>query len=127
MRTWQEIYHNTHLWSRASEIWSLGAVVYTMMTGIPPPRYYEYAWHISRMADKGFSKGIRDIVANMLDHDKEKRPDALKLLSMAEEGWRHWRTSTKDGREYVDVRDEYMTQVYQGTQFGAGKLSMLQI
>ena len=84
----QEIYNKTALHTRASEIWSLGAVVYTMMTGIPPPRYYEYNWQISRMTDKGFSRPLREIVAAMLNPEVGKRPNSLRLIDRAEEGWR---------------------------------------
>lgn len=58
-----------------------------MMTGMPPPRYYNYNWQISRMNDKGFSKDLRDIVAKMLDPVIGKRPDALDLVGMIEAKW----------------------------------------
>jgi len=98
-----------------------------MMTGIPPPRYYEYDWQISRMADKGFSKGIRDFVARMLRDDMKERPDTLKLVEEVEDSFRYWRANTPEGMEYVDVRDDYMKRVYEGSQPGSGKLSLLQI
>jgi serine/threonine protein kinase len=100
-----EIYKNDSPWSRTSEIWSLGAVIYMMMTGMPPPRMYDYAWQISRMNDKGFSPWLRDTVAAMLDPKIRNRPDILEVVSKAEEGWRAWRANTKEGREYVDARD----------------------
>lgn len=85
-----EVYKNEQAWSRASEVWSLGAVVYTMMTGMPPPRYYEYNWQISRMSDKGFSRGLKQLVAGCLVHDVSERPDALRLVMEVEEGYREW-------------------------------------
>jgi serine/threonine protein kinase len=76
-----EIYeHNSH-WSCASEIWSLGAVLYMMMTGIPPPRFYDFGWQISRMNDKGFSSRLREIVGAMLDPKPSWRPNAWELVS----------------------------------------------
>lgn len=82
------------------------------MTGIPPPRYYEYNWQISRMNDKGFSQGLREIVASMLNHKMSKRPDTLTLVQMVEEEWRMWRAITREGQAYVDVRDEYLREEY---------------
>jgi len=98
-----------------------------MMTGIPPPRCYEYDWQISRMTDKGFSKGIRDVVARMLRDDMKERPDTLKLAEEVEDSFRYWRANTAEGMEYIDVRDDYMKRVYEGSQLGSGKLSLLQI
>lgn len=114
----KEIYKNIHPWSRPNEIWSLGAVVYTMMTGMPPPRYYNYTWQISRMNDKGFSKGIRDIVAKMLDPVIGKRLDALDLVGMVEVEWRSWRANTVEGRAYVDGGDEQIRRLYESGKGG---------
>lgn len=93
-----------------------------MMTGMPPPRYFEYNWQISRMNDKGFSEGLRDIVATMLDHNMNKRPDTLSLVQKVDEGWRLWRATTREGQNYVDIRDEYLGQIYEG---GRGRRSIL--
>lgn len=87
-----------------------------MMTGIPPPRYFEHNWQISRMNDKGFSEGLRDIVGNMLSHSMARRPDTLTLVSRVEEGWQAWRATTKEGQDYLDVRDEYLSQGYKGAR-----------
>jgi hypothetical protein len=76
-----------------------------MMTGIPPPRYYDYDWQVSRMNDKGFSKGLRDIVAKMLHPIIGKRPDALDLVGLVQYEWRAWRANTIEGRAYVDRGD----------------------
>jgi hypothetical protein len=76
-----------------------------MMTGIPPPRLYEYDWQISRMNDKGFSKYIRDIVGDMLHRHPADRPDTMALVNRVEDHWRAWRVNTREGREYVDVDD----------------------
>lgn len=83
----------THAWTRASEIWSLGATVYTMMTGIPPPppRSCDYDWQICRMNDRGFSKGIRDVVAEMLSLNPGDRMGAMELVERVEEGWEVWK------------------------------------
>ena len=107
-----EIYKNTWEWSPASEIWSLGAVVYMMMTGIPPPRVYDYAWQISRMTDKGFSPWLRNIVGEMLDPARGNRPDALRLVAWADRGWEAWRANTEEDKKYVDVRNRNSGDVF---------------
>lgn len=111
--TAKEIYNSTHSWSRPNEIWSLGAVVYTMMTGMPPPRGYAHNWQISRMNDKGFSKGLRYLVARMLDSSIGNRPDALRLVDEVEAGWRSWRANTAEGRAYVDGGDKAISRMYE--------------
>ncbi|KAH8601089.1 kinase-like domain-containing protein [Bisporella sp. PMI_857] len=111
-----EIWKNSHSWNRKTEIWALGAVVYTMMTGIPPPRLYDYDWQISRMNDKGYSQMIRDTVAEMLKPDSLDRPDALRLLDKAQEAYRAWRTGTVDGNLYVDIDDEYVKKQWEAGQ-----------
>ena len=77
-----------------------------MMTGMPPPRFYEYNWQISRMNDGGFSQGLREIVADMMSPTIGKRPDSLRLVDRVEDGWRAWRANTQEGREYVDVKGQ---------------------
>jgi predicted phosphohydrolase len=84
-----------------------------MMTGIPPPRSYDYRWQISRLNDKGFSQGIREIVARMLDPSMAMRPDALQLVDEVEKGWRVWRASTVEGQAYIDVRDKLVRREYE--------------
>jgi serine/threonine protein kinase len=111
--TVKEIYNAIHSWSRPNEIWSLGAVVYTMMTGMPPPRGYSHNWQISRMNDKGFSKGLRDLVARMLDPSIGNRPDALSLVDAVEGCWRSWRANTVEGRTYVDGGDKAVSRLYE--------------
>ncbi|KAG9239156.1 kinase-like domain-containing protein [Amylocarpus encephaloides] len=101
-----EIYNKTAPWIPATEIWSLGAVIYHMMTGMTPPRQYEHNWQISRMNDKGFSDFLRPIVGDMLKRNPEQRPGGVELLERIEEGWRAWRGNTKEGLEFVDKDDE---------------------
>jgi serine/threonine protein kinase len=109
----KEIYKNIHPWSRPNEIWSVGAVIYTMMTGMPPPRHYNYVWQISRMNDKGFTKGLRDIVAKMIHPVIGKRPDTLSLVGLVEIEWRSWRGNTAEGRAYIDGGDERLRRLYE--------------
>ncbi|KAG0646016.1 Serine threonine-kinase ATG1 [Hyphodiscus hymeniophilus] len=120
-----EIYKNTSPWCRASEIWSLGAVIYMMMTGIPPPRVYNYAWQISRMTDKAFSPWLRDIVATMLDPRIANRPDALDLVGRTENGWEAWRANTKEGAQYVDVGDRELEERFARSSRGTGALTSI--
>jgi predicted phosphohydrolase len=65
------------------------------------------------MNDKGFSQGIRDIVAQMLDPSMAMRPDALQLVDEVEKGWRVWRASTVEGQAYIDVRDKLVRREYE--------------
>lgn len=92
--------------TRASEIWSLGATVYTMMTGIPVPRHLDYTRNISRMNDKGFSESIREVVGAMLEEDSNDRPNAFQLIDKVDEGFERWRATVKEGMEYIDVEDK---------------------
>jgi serine/threonine protein kinase len=102
----QEIYRHTHAWTRASEVWALGATVYTMMTGMPPPRFYNYEWQISRMNDKGFSEALRDIVAEMLRPHPKDRMQTKDLVNQVDDAWEGWRATTEEGAHYVDVLDK---------------------
>jgi serine/threonine protein kinase len=102
----QEIYRDTHSWTRASEVWALGATVYTMMTGMPPPRFYNYEWQISRMNDKGFSEALRDIVAEMLRPHPKDRMQTKDLVNQVDDAWEGWRATTEEGAHYVDVLDK---------------------
>lgn len=106
--TEQEVYKDVSGPTRASEIWSLGAVIYTMMTGMPPPRCYDHSWQISRMNDKGFTEGIRGIVAQMLMLHPADRPNAFGLVDKVDDEWARWRATTREGREFVDVEDKKM-------------------
>jgi hypothetical protein len=76
-----------------------------MMTGIPPPRYYDYDWQISRMNDKGFSQGLRDIIALMLKPHPAHRPGTIELVNRADDAFAQWRATTEEGAYYVDVDD----------------------
>ncbi|KAL2075988.1 hypothetical protein VTL71DRAFT_931 [Oculimacula yallundae] len=100
-----EVYKNTHSHSRSSEIWQLGATIYTMMTGIPPPRLYEYGWQISRMNDGGYSQELREIVGDMIKMHPSDRPDAITLVNNVDDQWKKWRSSSKEGAYVVDVLD----------------------
>lgn len=94
-----------HGWTRAAEIWALGATLYAMMTGIPPPRFYDYAWQVSRLNDRGYSAVLRSIVARMLEPFPGRRPGALELVSCADDGFAMWRATTEEGAAFVDVED----------------------
>ncbi|TVY75914.1 Serine/threonine-protein kinase ATG1, partial [Lachnellula suecica] len=101
-----EVYKHTLSWNRASELWSLGAVIYTMMTDMPPPRIYSYDWQISRMNDKGYTQGLRNIIADLLQPNPADRPSSVDLISRIDDEWRKWRANTREGQEFVDVGDQ---------------------
>ncbi|PVH86502.1 hypothetical protein DL98DRAFT_510558 [Cadophora sp. DSE1049] len=100
-----EVYKNTHSHSRSSEIWQLGATIYTMMTGIPPPRLYEYSWQVSRLNDVGYSQELRDIVGDMIKVHPADRPNAIALVNKVDDQWRKWRANSKEGAQVVDILD----------------------
>ena len=78
------------------------------------------------MNDKGFSPWLREIVGAMLDPRPRGRPDALELVSRAEEGWRTWRANTRDGREYVDAGDRILGNQIEHTSRGPGLVGSIQ-
>ncbi len=96
-------------------MWALGATVYTMMTGMPPPRLYNYEWQISRMNDKGFSEAIRDIVAEMLRPHPNDRMQTKGLVNQVDDAWEGWRATTEEGAHYVDVLDKVVLRSALGT------------
>ncbi|KAL5328653.1 hypothetical protein ACEPPN_002155 [Leptodophora sp. 'Broadleaf-Isolate-01'] len=100
-----EVYKNTHSHSRSSEIWQLGATIYAMMTGIPPPRLYEYSWQISRMNDGGYSQELREIIGSMIKMHPADRPTAIALVNRADDQWKKWRATSKEGAQVVDILD----------------------
>lgn len=79
-----------------------------MMTGIPPPRFYEYDWQVSRLCDMGYTQGLRNIVGDMLKMHPADRPDDLVLVNRVEDAWRRWRATTKEGAYTVDVGDRFV-------------------
>jgi hypothetical protein len=112
----------------------LGATIYTMMTGIPPPRDLEYDWNVSRMNDKGFSEGLRDIVGDMLKMHPGDRPGGVDLVKMhpgdrpggvdlvkrVEDEWKRWRAMTVEGQRCVDVMDKVLLNKQLGSGGGLG-------
>lgn len=102
--TTQEQLAGTETWGPASEIWALGATVFTMMTGIPPPQQFEYQWAMSRMSDKPFTSGLKNLVSAMLKVRSTDRPTTAQLVGRIEQGWEEWR-ATDDAIGYVDWKD----------------------
>ncbi|KAH7412673.1 kinase-like domain-containing protein [Cadophora sp. MPI-SDFR-AT-0126] len=113
-----EVYKNTHSHSRSSEIWQLGATIYTMMTGIPPPRLYEYSWQISRMNDGGYSQELRHIVGDMIQMHPDDRPNAIDLVNRVDDQWRKWRATSKQGAQVVDILDRQFEMQSLGVSYG---------
>ena len=98
----------------------LGATIYTMMTGIPPPRDLEYDWNVSRMNDKGFSEGLRDIVGDMLKMHPGDRPGGVDLVKRVEDEWKRWRAMTVEGQRCVEVMDKVLLNKQLGSGGGLG-------
>ena len=98
----------------------LGATIYTMMTGIPPPRDLGYDWNVSRMNDKEFSKGLRDIVGDMLKVHPGDRPGGVDLVKRGEDEWKRWRAMTVEGQRCVDVMDKVLLNKQLGSGGGLG-------
>jgi len=86
-----------------------------MMTGMPPPRFYNYEWQISRMNDKGFSDSIRHIVAEMLRPHPDDRLQTKDLVNQVDDAWEGWRATTDEGAYYVDVVDKAVLRSALGT------------
>lgn len=72
-----------------------------MMTGMPPPRFYNYEWQISRMTDKGFGESIQHIVAEMLRPHPNDRIETSKLVIQLEDAWNEWAATIEEGVQYV--------------------------
>lgn len=89
-----------------------------MMTGIPPPRFYNYDWQISRMNDKGFSQPLREIIAAMLKPHPADRPTALDLVNKVNAEWSRWRSETEEGRRIVDAEDRIKLKKSLGAGLG---------
>ncbi|KAL3418048.1 hypothetical protein PVAG01_11058 [Phlyctema vagabunda] len=111
-----EIFRREQTFGIPSEIYALGAVLYNMMTGMPPPRSRadNHQFNMSRMNDRGFSTGLRRIVEVMLHQDYWQRPSTLQLYNLANDGYRKWRATTLDGGQYVDVKDKNLARIYIG-------------
>ena len=64
----------------------------------------------------------------MLSVGIQDRPEILELVDQSEEGWRTWRANTPDGKEYVDVRDDLLSHMFQGAGLGgpgSGRLNIV--
>lgn len=70
------------------------------------------------MTDRGFSKGLRDIVSSMLQHHPEDRLSGIKLVNAVDDAWAGWRATTKEGAYLVDVLDKVVER--SAFQMGGG-------
>ncbi|KAI9709412.1 MAG: hypothetical protein M1812_007689 [Candelaria pacifica] len=105
-----EIRNNTHGWDMKSDIWSLGAVLYHMMVGAPPvntevnssaPQTPSMYNHWVKTFPERYSTALCDIVKEMLQFKKEGRPSAADLSPRVSVGFRIWRKTAEEGRDYV--------------------------
>ena len=108
----KEIRKGSKEWSMASDIWSLGAVLYHMMVGKPPvdtetdlsylfpERATSDDFMVKPLPDT-YSLELRDIVLRMLRTNKSERPTAADLSVDVDQGMSIWRANTPEGRVYV--------------------------
>ena len=89
-----------------------------MMTGIPPPRLYEYSWQVSRLNDGGYSQELRDIVGDMIKMHPADRPNAIALVNRVDDQWRKWRATSPAGAQVDDVLDRQIESQALGVSHG---------
>ncbi|KAI9805933.1 MAG: hypothetical protein M1825_000547 [Sarcosagium campestre] len=99
-----EVVEQTHPWTTSSEIWSVGAILYHMMTGKSPESRNLDKW-MARKATrahffieaipKRFTPQLRDIVYDMLSYQIEERPSAIDLIPRIAYGIEAWKTTSK--------------------------------
>lgn len=75
------------------------------------------------MNDKGFSKGLRDIVAHMLEPHPNDRPHTKTLVNRVDDTWQGWRATTEEGAYYVDVLDKLAERAALGTSGAVARVS----
>lgn len=76
-----------------------------MMTGIPPPRMFDYKWMVSRLGDKDFTPMLQHLVADMLKVNSSERPKGLDVCARAEAGFRAWRETREEAKGFVRLED----------------------
>ena len=105
----QEIRRNLQSLSDASEVWSLGAILYHMMDGNPPlplnvtgvgKTPTEADFYVRKLPPR-FSPRLREIVMGMLRVDSKARPTVVDLSEVVDAGWAAWRENTEEGKRVV--------------------------
>lgn len=118
----QEIRRNLESLSDASEVWSLGAILYHMMAGTPPlpldvpgvaKNPSEADFYVRKLPPR-YNPRLREIVMGMLRVDPKARPTVLDLSEVVDAGWAAWRLDTGEGRRVV-------LKGHQKSDFGAEK------
>lgn len=104
--TWKEIIENKDVWKPSAEIWSLGAVIWHILTGHPPLLeevkrgdviYLEH--HCNVLSLRGPSREIRDVLSTLLDPLPAQRPTSVELCQKVGRGQDMLRHRLKPGVE----------------------------
>ncbi len=53
-----------------------------------------------------YTAGLRGLVADLLHLNRSDFQSAIDLLDLAEDGFLEWRSTTADGRRYVDLAED---------------------
>lgn len=95
--------------SPAVDIWSLGAVLYRMMSGAPPTEQ-DVSKRVGNIGEDDFwikaipsrySTELKKIVRAMLRVDRTKRPTADDLSVNVDQGLNTWRNNTSEGKRFI--------------------------
>ena len=95
-------------------MWSLGVVLYEMMTGSTPKTRNisgmikhdaESSYSHIKPLPRRYSTGLKEVVYDMLAYDAPDRPDAEQLCYRVANGMKHWRLTSPEGRDYVERGD----------------------
>ncbi|KAL8870629.1 MAG: hypothetical protein Q9174_003371 [Haloplaca sp. 1 TL-2023] len=114
-----------------SDIWSVGAIIHYLAHGEPPikkqplydirlPTDYETDGDVREVSDvrtRGYSKYLRECLAEFLDWEREKRPLGLMGVLKAKAYRLLW---TADGGEEVEMKEWKEWQANRGADYGRG-------
>ncbi|UKZ79664.1 hypothetical protein TrVFT333_007424 [Trichoderma virens FT-333] len=93
---------NNRPYTVADELFSVGAVIFTMMTGREFPFY-------CKPAMARYSRGLRQVVADLLalyPSNETKITKVLPLTKLVMEHYRDWKNGTDEGKWYKDIEDD---------------------
>ncbi|KAI9890462.1 MAG: hypothetical protein M1814_003946 [Vezdaea aestivalis] len=100
-----EIKDQTNIWTAKAEVFCLGALVYTMMTGSPP--------ELQKMANGStviqalpteYSTQLRTLVRKMLDAEPINRPSSSELVVKVGQGLQFWSDTSQVAKQYLSQK-----------------------